>query len=769
MKTKIYTLVVLLLVLCTNVITAQLYEVSLDQKLQNSTLVIEGKVIKSESFRGNDGHIYTAHDIQAFSILKGNLQDLQDQKITVITYGGTLDDEMETWTHLLTLSKNDVGVFFLTSANRPIPDENKIFHEVYSSSQGFLKYTQNDFQEVVAIAPFNYHQKNDLIQNIRQSTGQFTPVLANGDGSPEDVTGVEYSIKNISLSGNILDFDIYVEGLWGSYDLTESELFIEYDPTVLGQNVQSNGVLTVSPGVVSSSPNYSLSVNDINPDRVSIDVKALNTGLALYTISNVAEQLVHIQIVSSISGNPDIEFDEVAMQQLSEYLDVNNGVEAFQQVFAVGNIQDISGSMLIDTVKILSFYPNILNAGTGDTLTIIGENFDSTRGNSTVQFTNSKAGRYPIVWITPLQSEYVYWSDSVIKIKIPSIDNNLDFSNSAGTGKFRININGQTSVSLSDVYLRFAAINLGTGQFSTPPNSAMFVTLSNYNNLGGQSIYYENTFKADTNAVKAFERALINWKCATFVNYIIQEKDSITNINNAGRISFNLLPIGVFTTLASTINVPFPCANGSITTSYNRRSFSMKFNSNLSWHTSINMPNVLPPNTYDLESRALHELGHAHLLSHSNNSNDLMFFTDSVAPYNYRRQIMANDLLGGQHIVSTSTVPSVGCQNHMVSLNVVDCGSATNTIKLSNGNYLNASLFPNPTANSIFIEVQDENINKNHTMKIIIFDIHGRKIKEAEVNNNLTKIDISNLTRGMYLLTLVEDENILKSFKFQKL
>jgi hypothetical protein len=117
MKHKISILATLLLILCVNVVTAQLYEVSLDHKLQNSTLIIEGKVIKSEAFRGYDGHIYTAHDIQAFSILKGSLQDLQDQKITVITYGGILDDENETWTHLLTLSiltlsKNDVGVFF---------------------------------------------------------------------------------------------------------------------------------------------------------------------------------------------------------------------------------------------------------------------------------------------------------------------------------------------------------------------------------------------------------------------------------------------------------------------------------------------------------------------------------------------------------------------------------------------------------------------------------------------------------------------------------
>jgi hypothetical protein len=73
MKHRISTLATILLILCVNVVTAQLYEVSLDQKLQNSTLIIEGKVIKSETFQGNDGHIYTAHDIQTFSILKGGL------------------------------------------------------------------------------------------------------------------------------------------------------------------------------------------------------------------------------------------------------------------------------------------------------------------------------------------------------------------------------------------------------------------------------------------------------------------------------------------------------------------------------------------------------------------------------------------------------------------------------------------------------------------------------------------------------------------------
>ncbi|MFK7951094.1 MAG: T9SS type A sorting domain-containing protein [Saprospiraceae bacterium] len=774
MKQKISILAVLLLVLCVNTVTAQLYEASLDQKLQNSTLIIEGKVIKSEAFRGNNGHIYTAHDIQVFSILKGDLQDLQNQKATVITYSGTLDDENETWTHLLTLSKNEVGIFFLTATNRPIPDENKAFYEVYSSSQGFLKYTENDFQEVVAIAPFNYHQKNDLLQNIRQSTGQFTPVFTDDDGSPEDVTGVEYSIKNVSLSGNVLDFDIYVEGLWGSYDLTESELLIEYDPTVLGQNIQSNGVLSISPGIVSNSPNYSLSVNDINPDRVSINVKALNTGFALYTVSNVAEQLVHVQIASPASGNPDIEFDEAAMQQLSEYLDANNSVEAFQQVFAVGKIEDISGGNVL-APNISSFYPNTISAGTNDTLTIIGSNFGLTRDTSIVEFTDSEAGPNPVKWVTPYKGEYIDWSNDTIKVIVPSFVTTGDIRNSAGTGFFRVNMGSNgIATSPTSITVPFAAYNWLSGQFATPAQKGLKVTLNNYNGDGGQYIYYANNFKVDTGAVQAFERALIKWKCSTFVNYKIKDSIDIVDFSNVGRVEFDSLPIFVIgttvaVTLASVNNLPFqPCGNSNGSLQASRVQFRVKFNSVLNWHTDTTQPNPLPPNTYDLESRALHELGHAHLLNHSNNPSDLMYFTDLTPPY--RRQIMPNDLAGGLYIMDISTAPipvPSNCQNPMESLTIHNCGSATNTRNIKTSSFSYAKIFPNPAINNLTISFNDNHYyNKKLTVKI--FDILGKEQAFYKISEKDTQIDLSELPNGMYIISLIDGGRVLQSHKLLK-
>ena len=99
---------------------AQLYEISFDQRLDQSSLIVEGKVIETKSYRGNDGKIYTANKIQVFSVLKGNLQN---PKITIITLGGTVGSKRETWTNVLTLSKHQTGVFFLTTTHRPLSEE----------------------------------------------------------------------------------------------------------------------------------------------------------------------------------------------------------------------------------------------------------------------------------------------------------------------------------------------------------------------------------------------------------------------------------------------------------------------------------------------------------------------------------------------------------------------------------------------------------------------------------------------------------------------
>ena len=76
----------------------------------------------------------------------------------------------------------------------------------------------------------------------------------------------------------------------------------------------------------------------------------------------------------------------------------------------------------------------------------------------------------------------------------------------------------------------------------------------------------------------------------------------------------------------------------------------------------------------------------------------------------------------------------------------------TNPPALSTNNYAdkNMNLYPNPTSGIINIE----NVEIN---KVTIFDILGKSVKEYD---NLTKIDLSELSKGIYTLKIIAEKQI---------
>lgn len=413
--------------------------------------------------------------------------------------------------------------------------------------------------------------------------------------------------------------------------------------------------------------------------------------------------------------------------------------------------------------------PDTVRAGTQDTLTIRGMCFDSIRGTSEVEFTDANTGPMPVNWVAPLDGDYVLWSDTLIKVLVPSLTK-TGVANSAGTGRFRVNRGASgIATSASDLYIPFAAYNHATGAFNNPANKSLKVYVPDRNGLGGQSIYYASNFKADTNAVKSFERGLENWRCTTFINYRVQDSTAVPNILHAGRIEYDSLPVGAITTLASTGNPTFFCpdSTGFIPGSERRR-FTIKFNSNLNWHTDTLMPTPLPANTFDLESRAVHELGHAHLLNHSNNTNDLMYFTDVIPPLEYRRDIKPNDESGGNYIVQISTNPPASCPTAMTPLTPANCGGTTSVIDIGNSRTIAVTIYPNPTNNEFHILIDDQNLNSVLDFKVQLFDVVGQKILSKSINDNDTVIDVSILSSGIYLLTLNHQGKIIQSYNIIK-
>ena len=150
--------------------TQGLYPVSTEQKIVNSTLIVEGKVISKKSvWNANHTMIYTASKVEVYKVFKGSLQE---NLIEVITIGGAVGGHLIQATHLLELNKNDVGVFFCRPNRiKNAPPEFSAALEVYSSSQGFYKY---DLKSKAASAPFvEYPDIESLLyKELKNKTGR---------------------------------------------------------------------------------------------------------------------------------------------------------------------------------------------------------------------------------------------------------------------------------------------------------------------------------------------------------------------------------------------------------------------------------------------------------------------------------------------------------------------------------------------------------------------------------------------------------------------
>jgi len=132
----------LLVLLCPALtgISQSLYLVSLQEKLRNSPIVAEGKVISQESF-WNPRHtmIFTSSKVEVYKVFKGTA--VMDT-IEIMTQGGIVGLQQIEVSDLLGLRKNDIGVFccYPNQLRLTAPRSGNTLYDVYSSSQGFFKY-----------------------------------------------------------------------------------------------------------------------------------------------------------------------------------------------------------------------------------------------------------------------------------------------------------------------------------------------------------------------------------------------------------------------------------------------------------------------------------------------------------------------------------------------------------------------------------------------------------------------------------------------------
>lgn len=143
-----------------------MYPVLLGQRIPQSDLVVEGKVIDQVCFwNAEHNRIYTSNLVDVYKTFKNTGVSY----IEVITEGGTVGDKKHVLNPTLTLRVGDVGVFTLIPNSQPAQFGKPVF-EAYASAQGFICY---NLAENKAIEPFDSYSNisTDLYPAIQQITG----------------------------------------------------------------------------------------------------------------------------------------------------------------------------------------------------------------------------------------------------------------------------------------------------------------------------------------------------------------------------------------------------------------------------------------------------------------------------------------------------------------------------------------------------------------------------------------------------------------------
>ncbi|MEO0898155.1 MAG: T9SS type A sorting domain-containing protein [Bacteroidota bacterium] len=73
-------------------------------------------------------------------------------------------------------------------------------------------------------------------------------------------------------------------------------------------------------------------------------------------------------------------------------------------------------------------------------------------------------------------------------------------------------------------------------------------------------------------------------------------------------------------------------------------------------------------------------------------------------------------------------------------------------------------VFPNPTRDAFFIEMEH-----GKSMAISLFDMSGRIVHQQRISESQTEINLSSLSRGIYILRMADGKNAVRSMRIEKM
>jgi hypothetical protein len=407
-------------------------------------------------------------------------------------------------------------------------------------------------------------------------------------------------------------------------------------------------------------------------------------------------------------------------------------------------------------------------------LTITGYGFGSTRGTITVPDANSGGTNI----ITLDNVDIKSWSENQIVVKMPSyvlVDTSLNVPLIPGSGP--VTVNACTGSSFQNLIINYSITNSVVLDSEKIRYNIVMVDTAR-NNTESLLFRCDTSISNNPEAYACVRYAIKTWNCYTGINWKLGA-DTILDTTLLDGISDIYLSNSNFLTpftLMQTDPHPDPfCADAHDSMDFIYDA-DIKIRRNLpggyTWSYDTTGTETSPDSDYFYDM-ILHEMGHAHLLNHVDDSTSLMYY---FFRHGRRVNILSGTWVGPQtlyagfDVVSTDSAFIDGCKDGTLKNIPRSCRDATLDISPVSENENNLTLYPNPSSGNITVAYQ---LSVNSYVQFKITDCIGRVVvvlpqKNESPGTYHEQIQVNTLAQGVYLF-IANINGEIQTIKFIKI
>ncbi len=705
-------------------------------------------------------------DITSFKIKNNNSTESNIEVVSNISFGSENSDVYASGFNQTFKTKQELNAFLNTF------DEIKVVEKSETVEKKSSGKSEEEINSALAKNLENYN--NWLSSRSNNIKGKSSNVAA---GTLNLVMASPRLLD--TLSTRWLEFDILMSASTNSVYFDSFIAHLQYNTAAFGANMIANNNVVATLVAPFTSPTYtnpSAYWSDNGSNIVTIPFGTSISGPYARTLCSLTPtKVLTLKFkIQNCSQPANVVFTNTALTSTFNFYTTNAAGSlttsiGFSTATYSGNINDPT------CVPIITSFNNNVPAGINRMLVINGRYFGKKKGTGTVIFKDANKGTvYPNVGglydggVQPY--DIISWSDSQIKIKLPSVIDSVPSGGygTPGSGKFQVRnfttTKGQSTTSLT---IPYAVYQLPA---SSPDYTKYSVQLSGKApNFDYQIRCNPNVAAAFPNAPPIIKRAIKEWACNTGINWKLTVDTALSSISDG----INVINIGNFSALQRTFrDIKFCNLGGGLFRAY-ERSFDIEINQTPSFGTwQVDSVGTLLAGNYDFYSAMCHELGHGHIIEHINDSlGDLMWYAQYAQGFNQTNRKLVSTSYGaidGGNYMTDSLNLALPCYGNHVQVLPQNCQGLINIKK--NDKNLNLIVYPNPVKSNENITIKFEDINVlQFSYKII--DITGKVVKEDNgedvINKKEIKILLSDLMSGLYLIKLNID-NLEKTVKIIK-